>query len=335
MKLSVIVSVYNDNHDGYLQACMDSLCNQTISDYEVIAVDDLSTDDSLEVLKEYEIKYPGKVRVIARETNGGPGAGKNTGLAAARGEWVTYVDHDDIISLDAYENLLRVAEEEGADLAGGRWQKMDDKGNPFEEPCDLMTFPGTCEINHEMRVGLIFKGERMWNKIIKKSVIDNCGFMLSEGTYIDDAPTTPFWMASCKKYAHYDGVVYYSREFMGSSSRSGMTVDRCNQHLLTQHRMIENVKKAGLFDELREALECRYFVRGYLRTARKVRKGGMTKAEIKEYYKVLHRDLKENASSWKTNPYLKERMTKREMQLAAMFMFSPKLYDVVLGITGR
>ena len=54
--------------------------------------------------------------------------------------------------------------------------------------------------------------------------------------------------------------------------------------------------------------------------------------------KILHKyseDLKENASSWKTNPYLKERMTKREMQLAAMFMFSPKVYDMVLGITGR
>ena len=61
----------------------------------------------------------------------------------------------------------------------------------------------------------------------------------------------------------------------------------------------------------------------------------MTKSEVRDYYKVLHKDLKENASGWKGNPYLKERMTKREMQLAAMFMLSPRIFDTVLGITGR
>ena len=64
MKLSIIVPVYNMNHDGNLTFCLDSLVNQTIDDYEIIAVDDASTDDSLAVLKQYEEKYPAFFRVI-------------------------------------------------------------------------------------------------------------------------------------------------------------------------------------------------------------------------------------------------------------------------------
>ena len=69
MRLSVIVPVYNMEADGKLAYCMDSLVNQTISDYEIIAVDDASTDGSLSVLREYEKNYPGKVKVLALQEN--------------------------------------------------------------------------------------------------------------------------------------------------------------------------------------------------------------------------------------------------------------------------
>ena len=64
MILSIIVPVYNMAADGKLAYCMDSLVAQTIDDYEIIAVDDASTDDSLRILKEYERAYPEKVKVI-------------------------------------------------------------------------------------------------------------------------------------------------------------------------------------------------------------------------------------------------------------------------------
>ena len=69
MELSVIVPVYNMAGEGKLRFCLDSLINQTISDYEIIAVDDASTDNSLEILREYEGRYPEKVRVLAHEVN--------------------------------------------------------------------------------------------------------------------------------------------------------------------------------------------------------------------------------------------------------------------------
>ena len=88
MKLSIIVPVYNMAAQDKLVWCLDSLVNQTIPDYEIIAVDDCSTDNSLEILRAYEEKYQGKFKVIASPVNKKQGGAKNLGLEAAAGEWI-------------------------------------------------------------------------------------------------------------------------------------------------------------------------------------------------------------------------------------------------------
>ena len=118
MKLSIIVPVYNMVADGKLEFCMESLLAQTIEDYEIIAVDDKSTDNSLEVLRRYEAQYPDKVKVVASPNNRRQGGAKNLGLRAATGEWLGFVDSDDWISHDYYEKLFAKAEETGADIVG-------------------------------------------------------------------------------------------------------------------------------------------------------------------------------------------------------------------------
>ena len=118
MRLSIIVPVYNMAAEGKLNYCMDSLVNQTISDYEVIAVDDASTDGSLEILREYERRYPEKVKVITYPVNRRQGGAKNQGLQAASGEWIGFIDSDDWVTYDYYEKLLRRAAETGADMVG-------------------------------------------------------------------------------------------------------------------------------------------------------------------------------------------------------------------------
>lgn len=85
MKLSVIVPVFNMAADDKLKWCMDSLVGQTISDYEIIAVDDCSTDDSLSILQNYKKRYPGKVVVIASPDNRKQGGAKNPGTVCCKG----------------------------------------------------------------------------------------------------------------------------------------------------------------------------------------------------------------------------------------------------------
>ena len=118
MKLSVIVPVYNMAAGDKLTWCIDSLVHQTISDYEIIAVDDCSTDHSLEILRDYERRYPDKFYVIASRENKKQGGAKNLGLERAKGDWIGFIDSDDWITPDFYEKLLAQAEETGADMVG-------------------------------------------------------------------------------------------------------------------------------------------------------------------------------------------------------------------------
>ncbi len=118
MKCSVIVPVYNMAADGKLEYCLNSLIHQTLKDIEIIAVDDASTDGSLDILRRYELDYPEKVKVIHYEKNRRQGGAKNEGLKVARGEWIGFLDSDDWVTPDFYERLIGKAEETGADVAG-------------------------------------------------------------------------------------------------------------------------------------------------------------------------------------------------------------------------
>ena len=85
MKLSIVVPVYNMAGGNKLRFCLDSLVNQTIADYEIIEVDDASTDNSLAILQEYESNYPWKFKVIQSYENVKQGGARNKGIEAARG----------------------------------------------------------------------------------------------------------------------------------------------------------------------------------------------------------------------------------------------------------
>ena len=118
MKLSIIVPVYNMAANGKLNYCLDSLVKQTISDYEIIAVDDCSTDESLSILKNYEAQHPDRFRAIHSDRNRHQGGATNIGLRAAVGEWIGFIDADDWIVPDFYERLIAKAEDTGADVVG-------------------------------------------------------------------------------------------------------------------------------------------------------------------------------------------------------------------------
>lgn len=128
MKLSIIVPVYNMTAGGKLEYCLNSLLAQSMEDYEIIAVDDKSTDNSLSVLRVYEKKYGPKMKVIASPENRRQGGAKNLGLEAAGGEWIGFVDSDDWISPDMYAKLLKKAQETGADVVGCDYLQTDALG---------------------------------------------------------------------------------------------------------------------------------------------------------------------------------------------------------------
>lgn len=113
MKLSIIVPVYNVL--PYIRPCLDSLVSQTVEDYEIILIDDGSTDGTAQVLAEYAARYPKKI-ILRRVENGGQGRARNIAIDMARGDYLGFIDSDDWIDPTMYEKLWKRAEETGADV---------------------------------------------------------------------------------------------------------------------------------------------------------------------------------------------------------------------------
>lgn len=111
--ISVIVPVYNV--ENYMRQCIDSLLNQTLSNIEIILVDDGATDTSPKICDEYARRYS-RIKVI-HKLNGGLGSARNAGMKEARGKYIGFVDSDDYVSVKMYETLLDVAETNKADCA--------------------------------------------------------------------------------------------------------------------------------------------------------------------------------------------------------------------------
>ena len=112
-KVSVVIPIYNSAK--YLRECLDSIVAQTFLDWEVIAVNDGSSDESPAILDEYAVK-DSRIKVI-RKANGGVSAARNDGLDAAAGEYVLFVDSDDWLSKDALQVLLEATLNGTADVA--------------------------------------------------------------------------------------------------------------------------------------------------------------------------------------------------------------------------
>ncbi|MBQ2927817.1 MAG: glycosyltransferase [Oscillospiraceae bacterium] len=124
MFLSFIVPVYNA--ERYIGPCLDSLLRQELpgEDFEILCVNDGSTDRSLEILQAYAGKYP-SIRLISKE-NGGVTTARNTGLSAARGDYIWFVDADDLIPENCLSQLKLTAERSHCDrIAFGAYQFTD------------------------------------------------------------------------------------------------------------------------------------------------------------------------------------------------------------------
>lgn len=113
MKLSIIVPVYNVR--PFLSECLDSLVKQTVKDFELILIDDGSSDGSAEIMERYAKSFPGLIKTL-RVENGGQGRARNFGIDLASGDFLGFVDSDDWVVPEMYEKLLERAERTGADL---------------------------------------------------------------------------------------------------------------------------------------------------------------------------------------------------------------------------
>lgn len=179
-KLSVIVPVYNT--EKYIERCLSSLVNQTIKEIEIICVDDGSIDKSLDILNSYAQKYS-NVKVL-RQNHKKQGAARNLAFAQAQGEYIGYVDSDDWVDENYYEELYNAAKKYDCDVALATNVRIGNgktkhRLNISKEEY-VTTLQDKLDINNQ------YKNPCPTNKIYRKSLLADNDIKFPEDMYCED-----------------------------------------------------------------------------------------------------------------------------------------------------
>lgn len=170
--ISIIIPVYNS--ENYLKQCLNSILNQSFKDFEIICIDDGSTDNSFAILKEYESNN----FQIIRQSNLGAACARNSGLKIARGKYVQFLDSDDYFEPEMLEILYNTAEKFQSDLTVCSARKVDTDGNIIENKNPLwpihldsapFNIPFSCK-DYPKEI-LNFFCVAPWNKLFLKEMI--------------------------------------------------------------------------------------------------------------------------------------------------------------------
>lgn len=183
--VSIIVPVYNV--EKYLDKCLDSLCNQTINNKEIIIINDASTDKSLDIIMKYKEIYDDIV-VINEKINGGQGRARNLAINIAKGDYIGFVDGDDFVEIDMFEKMYNEAVKKNLDIAICNFKLYFEKNNKIVNNISLKN----CQIINKNEAIKKFLTEKTiegfsWNKLIKRKIFE--GIKYKEGVFYEDIPT--------------------------------------------------------------------------------------------------------------------------------------------------
>ena len=329
MKLSVIVPVYNMAGGGKLQFCIDSLIHQTITDYEIIAVDDASTDNSLDILRQYEKKYPDKMRVLSHEVNMRQGGAKNTGLRAARGEWIGFVDSDDWVTPDYYEKLLQKAEETGADMVGCDYSLVSEHTFRVGKVVQNNTAEQTGILDDEKRKKLIMRNGSMVIKIYKHDVIRENQLEFPEGIFYEDNCAGPVWSMYFKHFERVEEPLYYYYQHNASTVHQ-ITEKRCRDRMIASAMMLQECKDRGFLKKYPVEIEYRFAELYYVITLFSYMLG-VRKKKL-SFVKELKEGMLNAFPDFQKNPYYQQFTNEEEKQMIAIQMQSDAKFFYYYGL---
>lgn len=217
MELTIVVPVYNV--EKYLKECLDSIYSIKNIDYEVILVNDGSTDNSLTILNEYKDRYFDKTKIIDKK-NGGLSSARNAGLEVAKGDYISFIDSDDIIDPEEFEKFFKEGKELDLDVIVGNMRYFSDKkkGDPLfrsEGIKKLDVVEGTKFFK------TLFEGQ----KCFREEVVDDIykrDFLLENNLYFldgilhEDSLFTPKVYLKAKRVKYIDRAFYFYRQRSGS-----------------------------------------------------------------------------------------------------------------------
>ena len=215
--ISIIVPVYQV--EKYLAACIDSVLAQTFRDFELILVDD-GSPDNCPALCDAAVAKDSRIRVI-HQKNGGLSAARNAGLDIARGEWIGFVDSDDIIAPEMYEKLYELAQEHHANLAVCGVLPVDEQNQPLAAP---LRDPQTVVLTREQAIARIasMPFHLANNKLYRREIFEKLRFPV--GKLNEDSFTAPAVLEQVTTAVYTEQRLYRYRQRSGSIMNSRQTL---------------------------------------------------------------------------------------------------------------
>ncbi|MDO5614628.1 MAG: glycosyltransferase [Cruoricaptor ignavus] len=213
-KVSIIVPVYNV--ENYLAKCLDSLVSQTLTDIEILVINDGSTDNSQMIINEYQERFPDKIKSFVKE-NGGLSDARNFGLDRAKGEFVGFVDSDDYVLPTMFGEMYALAEKHNAQMVICNLQKVDEHGNVTQKLTQIPNMPEKIDLEKHFSV---FSDMSYFacNKIFAKKLFDNQRF--KKGVHFEDIQLIPQLLLGCKTIAQTQTYHYQYLERSDSITKT-------------------------------------------------------------------------------------------------------------------
>lgn len=203
--ISIIIPVYNA--EKYLHKCLESIVNQSFKDYEVLLVNDGSTDNSQKIIDEYANKYPTKFRTFVKK-NGGQSSARNMALPFAYGEYITFLDSDDYYDSKYLEKLYTAAKKNNSDMVISGQKKVDESGKVYMNiTYDVDKYPN-CILRR-----LNFSG-----KIYRTEYVRKHNMKFAEGKTYEDNPFNLIMIFLAKNLVILPYSGYYQVGHAGSTT---------------------------------------------------------------------------------------------------------------------
>ena len=298
MKLSIIIPIYNT--EKYLRSCLDSVICPEMKDYEIIAVNDGSTDSSPAILAEYAARYPGLVHPVTT-ANGGLGHARNTGLALAKGEYVQFLDSDDTLAPNAVAEILALLGQDfdiclydvvSVDEAGK--QLSYERGCAREGTFCLSEYPG-----------LLLEMPNACSKIWRRQLFTETGIHFPDRMWFEDLATIP------RLYLHAGTILYMPRAWYLYLQRSGSITNTRNPQrnleiIKAMDMVLDYYKKTGNYERYRDELCGMAAYHQLITTTTRVNLTDPSSG-VQE---LLLNDFLDKFPDYRANPYLKKQSRK-------------------------
>ena len=236
-KVSIIVPVYNV--EKFLAECLDSILSQSFEDFEVLLVNDASKDSSREICERY-LRQDKRIRVLDNETNLGQSMARNYGMREARGDYVTFIDSDDLVDSNYLMKLLSVAEQEHAEVVSMGYTKYIYKNGKYDKGRQINNVKGMGRIVDDRKKRMDFMCN--WGMIFNA-----CGklyrrdFLLHHKLHFEKIVSEDILLGfavlyAADKYFLLPDNLYYYRQNPDSTTRGG-NIEKLQKALESAIRM--------------------------------------------------------------------------------------------------